>query len=175
MPEVSMSDSFSIVEAKGPSKGCSSRRAASSLQMSATLPDAVRDSATAIAEAAWACDFEALVRRGKQGREVFAGPTSGLDTPGAWKEYDACERIARGVIDVLSQGFVVEDGATLELYPKADRSSPLGVEGDVYVWPEDFESEGYVGFRLGIHRDGDWLFFAAEGAPPIEGCGFITN
>jgi len=168
MPEVS--ESFSIVEPTERSERCSARKAADQLRLTSDLPEEVRDTIERAVQAAWACDFARFVRIGEEGRKGFGGPTGfPEDMATVWRGLDPCEGIARNLVDIFTKDFKEVDGQTHHVYPFADRSTPLGIEGVVYLWPAEATSPRYFGHRLGIHEDGDWLFFA-KGTFRYEGC-----
>lgn len=136
------------------------------------LPEPVAELRDLIVAAATACDIDSLVSLTTSG-QLFTYSFGGDADPGRfWRQGEQLGHapLAR-IVDVLDLPFVVEDG---EL-------------GRVYVWPSAFQEEpteedwealsavyneedvdlfkelgGYLGVRVGITEDGDWLF-AVEG------------
>lgn len=149
---------------------CSVRKAPQTIELDGQLPDAVTEMATSIALAAWKCDFSELADLGEEGRASFSGGVVAFpELADAWEELDACQGHALNLIQLLSRPAEVHDGETYTVFPEADRSSSLGIEGNLFVWLQREDDYRNNGFRLGIHEDGDWLFYTPYGFL-FEGC-----
>jgi hypothetical protein len=151
---------------------CSASELSAALAKPQGLPQPVADVRLAIAEAAVACDYEALetlaIRDGEfvQSFSDDEAPDPGQAARAWWETEEAGDPILATLVRLL------------EL--------PHATRGEDYVWPSAFAEEpteadwraleamytgeeiqsfrgfgGYVGLRIGISPDGEWQYFVA--------------
>ncbi len=144
------------------------------------LPDAVDETRQAIFSAAAACDHETLAGLTSPGFTFSFG--GGEDPAGYW--HDLEQRVVSsgdggpppllmmlqllnleyGTVEVEDTTYYVWPAAfayhSWEEVPQAERDALLDIYGaaDLQVFAE---FGGYVGYRLGITADGEWLYFVA--------------
>lgn len=140
------------------------------------LPDEVRQVRRDIFTAAVACDYDALARLAQTGDRPFTYSFGGGGDPaGHWRRLETegneplrylaevlqrpyGRRTVEGVVTYeWPSAFTFDDWADV---PEADREALRPLYGD-----EDFsfyeQFGGYIGYRVGITADGEWLFFVA--------------
>lgn len=144
---------------------------ASTTSLPAGLPSAVAEMWARILAAARAGDYEGLANLALQGSTPFTYTFGGdQEGPAAyWRaETDRGEDVLDTLVEILQM--------------------PYGRDGDLYLWPEAYLWEapftaeqrdllaqhfskddisgweafgGYIGYRIGITQDGDWIFFVS--------------
>ncbi|MGH2757415.1 MAG: hypothetical protein ACRDI3_06475 [Actinomycetota bacterium] len=152
------------------------------------LPAAVRNTMTAIVEAARTCDYDELERIAYEGNAGFNYSFGGGNEPARdWKRIEneddpeLREEVTSIMITLLNMRHAVDCYS-------ASIGCAAGDEG-LYIWPRAFGPDptdrdwqeivdvglytqeevdqmresgiGYSGYRIGILKDGDWLFFVA--------------
>jgi hypothetical protein len=136
------------------------------------LPDPVKRTRTAIAEAAAARDFDALARLiPEDGFEyTFGGPVAGGPTA-YWRRLEAStdEMPLETLVAVLALPYTNVRG--IYVWPFAFDRDPkrLTVEEvellSTFATPREIRGwrafGGYIGYRAGIEPDGDWVFYVA--------------
>lgn len=135
------------------------------------LPPAVADKRAAIAQAAMACDYEALEALAGDDRFTFSFGASN-DAADFWRSReDAGEEVLSTLVRLLALPFTrSEAGGDGRLYawPSAHTENPTSRDwkllrgiydrGEI----ESFQRMGsYLGYRVGIDGDGEWRFFVA--------------
>jgi hypothetical protein len=140
------------------------------------LPVAVAETRRAIAEAAASCDYESLESLALAGSAEFTYSFGERGAPGRYwrRQEQRGEEPLRFLVELLDRPFATQE-----------------VRGDVhYVWPSAFDYRGwarvpeahrealrplyddqdfaafqefgaYLGYRVGITEEGDWIFFVA--------------
>jgi hypothetical protein len=139
------------------------------------LPDAVADTRRAIAGAARACDYERLADLAGAGSREFSFTFGAAEDPAEfWRQGEAANRQPlRFMVELLTTPYRADldeppvymwpsafGFPSWEEVPEADRQAlrPLYSEEDF----RGFEGFGsYIGYRIGISSDGEWLFFVA--------------
>ncbi|MFQ5947383.1 MAG: hypothetical protein ACE5KX_00800, partial [Acidimicrobiia bacterium] len=149
---------------------CSASELAADPSDQAGLPEPVAEIRRLIVAAAVACDYEALASLALAGDEPFIFSFGDGDDPAAfWRDAEALgAEDLRFLVELLDRPFtfalgdyvwpsasVYEDWASV---PEADREAlkPLYDEEDFLFFEE---AEGYIGSRVGITEEGDWIFF----------------
>lgn len=146
------------------------------------LPDAVADMRARIAQAAVACDYDALAELALAGDEFFSYSFGEDGDPaGYWRRLEEDPEIDEEPMAMLVR--------TLDLRPCVEDTVSAGVT--LYAWPsvqcsrsteEDYDAlvesgvyteeevrrlrkvgvgDGWGGYRAGITEEGDWLFYIA--------------
>lgn len=155
---------------------CSAGRSAPRPAPQPELPGAVADMRMRMIEAAKACDYRELADLALAGDSTFTYSFGGGGGPGAfWREAEAEGRAPlRSLVEILDGPFATRsvDGTTQYLWPSAyayerwEDVPPAAREELRRMYGEEdlrrFEQFGsYVGDRVGITGDGDWIFFVA--------------
>lgn len=162
------------------------------------LPDAVRDTMIAIAEAAKTCDYEDLERIAYEGDAGFNYSFGGGNEPARyWRRLEneenpqLREEVSSIMITLLTMSHSVDcmsasigcapGDEDLYIWPRAFGPDPEGgavwnragsdedwqelIDVGLYTQEEVDQMRssgiGYTGYRIGILRDGDWLYFVA--------------
>lgn len=117
------------------------------------LPAGVADMRRAIWEAAVACDVETLEQLALGGTRGFTYSFGEDGAPARyWTRHE--EEGAQPLLQLAQ--LLAGESATIETQFRAD------VYETVHVWPAGFaEEDGYLGLRVGITADGEWVFFVA--------------
>lgn len=140
------------------------------------LPAEVADVRRRIVEAATACDFERLGRIASEGTSGFtASFGNGGDPAEQWRRLEqAGEEPLRYLVELLSlphRGVTGADPAVFawpsafafegwDAVPQAARDALRPLYGDSDL--ESFEEAGsYLGYRVGLREDGEWMYFVA--------------
>jgi hypothetical protein len=140
------------------------------------LPTPVQETRAEMVEAALSCDYDRLATIGTEGGTDFTVSFGGEDDPAAfWRGLEAeGEPVMATVVKLLDMpwGTRQTDGATQYVWPAAfsyDTWAQIP-EGErealeaVYSAEEleQFAAAGsYIGWRVGITAEGDWIFFVA--------------
>lgn len=158
--------------------GCSADELSAQASPGPDVPDAVLQTRQAIVDAAVACDYGALAELAAAGDDPFTYSFGDGGDPAAhWRRLEVEEteqpplrylvellRAPHGQREVEGQtvyawpsAFLYEDWAEV---PQADKDALSSLYGE-----EDFtffeRFGGYVGYRVGIAEDGEWLYFVA--------------
>jgi len=138
------------------------------------LPAAVQATRAEILEAALACDYDRLAEIGEEGDSTFTVSFGGEDDPAAfWRRLEAeGEPVMETLVDVFAMTWRERDveGTTQYVWPAAYAYDtwtqiPEGEREQLEALYSDdeldqFEQFGsYIGWRVGITAEGDWLFF----------------
>lgn len=165
-------------QAGGDTPGCSAEGSSPQVGSTPGVPDAVQRTRQAIVDAAIACDYAALAELAATGDSSFTYSFGGGADPAEhWRRLEdegAEDRPLRYLVELLRapHGVREVEGRTVYAWPsaftydewdevpEADRAALRPLYGD-----EDFASfeqfGGYVGYRIGIAEDGEWLYFVA--------------
>jgi hypothetical protein len=154
-----------------PATGCSGALAADLVEQTG-LPEAVTAKRAAIHAAAQACDWEALAAQLGDGFSHTFGIDG--DPIAYWQEREAAgERVLFILAELLNRPVGTQSAEDITYYawpsafvtewaavPEADREALRPLYDD-----EDFafyaEFGGYIGYRVGITADGEWVYFIA--------------
>lgn len=139
------------------------------------LPDAVAATRRAIAGAARACDYERLADLADAGNRQFSFTFGAADDPAEhWRQgEEENQQPLRFLVELLATPYrAALDEPAAYLWPsaygypswadvpEADRQALKPLYGEEEF--SAFESVGsYIGYRIGISPDGEWLFFVA--------------
>ena len=153
---------------------------ASSMELdreSTDLPEPVAEMRLAIMEAATDCNYDRLADLALAGREHFTYSFGGGGNPaGHWREAENRDaQVLATLIKILNLSWAVKETqfetdvyTTIYVWPAAfaDNASDADWEevGELYTEEEIAsmkEFGGYVGYRVGITPEGDWVFFVA--------------
>ena len=159
-------------------EGCSTEGLSAEVDPRPDLPHSVRHARQAIVDATVACDYRALAELAAAGDRSFTYSfADGGDPVGHWRRLEAQgaqDRPLRYLVELLRapHGRREVEGHTVYAWPsaftyddwsevpEADRAALRPIYGD-----EDFASferfGGYIGYRIGIAEDGEWLYFVA--------------
>ena len=138
------------------------------------LPAIVQETRADILEAALACDYDGLAEIATAGDGPFTVSFGGEDDPAAfWRRLEAEGRpVMETLVELLGMPWRenTADGTTQYVWPAAfgydgwsdvpegEREQLRDVYGDEEL--ASFEQFGsYIGWRVGVTADGDWLFF----------------
>ncbi len=163
-----------LTQPSEPEKGCSAA-GLSSTPSTQDLPDDVTDTRAAIVAAATGCDVEGLAALAAP---QFTYSFGGSDDPaGYWNALEAQTELPSpltmlvrlldlpfGVIETEETTYYVWPSAhafeSWEAVPQTDRDALLEVYGAQDL--QDFAAFGaYVGYRVGITDEGEWVYFVA--------------
>jgi hypothetical protein len=147
---------------------CSAAGLSSELPADSALPAAVADMRQRIAEAAVACDYDALQALALEGGTGFTysygGETSAADYWAGAEERG--ENVMRILVESLRQ-----DGHRYQgnwVWPTAYSDEPTDADWEALegLYPQDQldsmrQSGSFLGYRVGITPAGDWIFFVA--------------
>jgi hypothetical protein len=144
------------------------------------LPVAVDEMRTAIRDAAWACDFDALAALGLPGEFLWSLSPNAADNPADhWRFMEPGAGALAGILHLFALPYGVREIDGVDVYewpsaaaypdwssvPESDRSVLAGVYS-----PEDLErfalDDFYGGPQLGIDELGDWRWYLAG----CDGC-----
>jgi len=144
---------------------------------STDLPEPVAEMRLAIMEAAIDCNYERLADLALAGRDEFTYSFGGGGDPaGYWREAeDRGEPVLAFLVAVLDLSwahkathFETDVSRTIYVWPAAFADNPSDADWDevneLYTEEEIAsmkEFGGYVGYRVGMTTDGDWVFFVA--------------
>lgn len=158
---------------------CSASEFDADLDDQPTLPKPVAETRAQMAEAAVACDYEALESLAQEGEETFTYSFGDSGDPASFWQRQEEEREERpgplrflvGILD-RPHGVVEREGVVQYVWPsafaygswdevpEADREALKPLYGE-----EDFEFfdrfGGYIGYRVVILEDGTWTVFVA--------------
>jgi len=160
--------------------GCGSETPAAGACSAATVPEpAAQDLPAPVAEArqlildaAVACDYAALEEIGREGNEAFTFSFGGGPSPRAyWERLEASgDRPLASLVTVLGLSSTLVDGR-IHAWPAAhgegatDDDWRAVVDAGLLTESEAdamrAQGSGYLGWRVGIAADGEWLFFVA--------------
>ncbi len=153
---------------------CSTGRPAPAPTRRPELPEAVSATRMAIIEAARACDYDKLAQLARAGDSPFTYSFGGGGRPAAfWREAEAAGQAPlRMLVELLDGPAAIREagGTTQYLWPAAYaferwEDVPASAREDLRrMYGDDdlrrFEQFGsYVGHRVGITENGDWIFF----------------
>ena len=159
-----------------PGDTCSSAAASGPLAEQEELPTPVAETRNAIAEAATACDYEALANLALRGSEEFTYSFGERGDPGRFwrREEQRGEEPLRFLVELLDRPLATQRvrGTVHYVWPSAfdyrDWTGVPEVDGEALrplYGDEDFagfeEFGAYLGYRVGITEEGDWIFFVA--------------
>jgi hypothetical protein len=147
---------------------CSAAGLSAQLAADSALPAAVADMRQRIAEAAVACDYDALQALALEGGGGFTysygGETSASDYWAGAEERG--EDVMRILVESLRQ-----DGHQYQgnwVWPTAYSDEPTDADWEALegLYPQDQldsmrQSGSFLGYRVGITPAGDWIFFVA--------------
>lgn len=143
------------------------------------LPPAVADMRARIAQATVACDYDELAELALAGDEFFSYSFGEDGDPaGYWRRLeedpDNDEEPMATLVKLLNLRHCVNDSAgaevTLYSWPSASCTQPTDEDWDELIESgisteeevEDFKEFGsYIGWRVGIAEEGDWLSYIA--------------
>lgn len=140
------------------------------------LPEQVAATRRAIIDAATRCDYARLAELASTGQRAFTASFGGAeDVASTWRQAEATDqqplRYLVGLLDAPHAERTVQE-TTQFLWPSAyaaERWADVAPAAREALRPlyddEDFSTferfGSYVGYRIGIARDGEWLFFVA--------------
>jgi hypothetical protein len=136
------------------------------------LPAAVAEMRARIRAAAVACDFDGLAALGEEGEFTYSFGESG-DPAGAWRdgEEDGARPLLFLAVLLDAPHAAVDGGDEMQyVWPSAfayetwDEVPPAARDALLTVYDrgalQQFSQFGsYIGYRIGITAEGDWIFF----------------
>ncbi|MBW3668215.1 MAG: hypothetical protein KY443_03285 [Actinobacteria bacterium] len=156
--------------------GCSSDGLSATPEPQPGLPEQVAATRRAIVDAATRCDYARLAKLASTGQRAFTASFGGAhDVASYWRQAEGTDqrplRYLVGLLDAPHAERTVEE-ATQFVWPSAyaaERWADVPPAAREALRPlyddEDFSTferfGSYVGYRIGIARDGEWLFFVA--------------
>ena len=168
--------------APSPSATCSGTALAGTHdhEMAAGLPEAVAETRIRVIDAAVACDYEVLEEIALAEGEGFSFSFGGDESPARfWRQREREARrfgeptseYMRYLVSILELPYCQEDGPDGEAYyvwPRVHCSARTASDWDdlegLYTDEQiDMMRTGnsYLGFRVGVLEDGDWVYFIA--------------
>jgi hypothetical protein len=155
-------------EPAGGSGDCSAAGLSAELQADPALPAPVADVRRNIAEAAVECDYDGLQELALEGGGGFTF-SYGAETSAAdhWaRAEERGEDVMRILVKTLRQPGHRYQGNWV--WPTAYTDSPTDADWEALegLYPQDQldamrQSGSFLGYRVGITSDGDWIFFVA--------------
>ncbi|HEX2241501.1 MAG TPA: hypothetical protein VHJ82_10230 [Actinomycetota bacterium] len=143
------------------------------------LPPAVADVRLEIARLAVACDYDGLETLALDGRDFFSFSFGADESPGRyWRRDDRRYETLATLVRLFELPYVTSDfqespdEPTIVVYswPSANGPNPTEedwqqlIDAGLYTENEVEQMKdfgGYIGYRIGILEDGDWIYFIA--------------
>ncbi|MFN2524778.1 MAG: hypothetical protein ABR505_00715 [Actinomycetota bacterium] len=143
------------------------------------LPPAVAEMRLEIARLAAACDYEGLESLALEGRDFFSFSFGADESPAEyWRRDDRRFEVLATLVKVFELPYVTSDlqespeepKSVVYSWPSANGPNPtdedwqLLIDAGLYNEREVRRMQqfgGYIGYRIGIVEDGDWIYFIA--------------